>query len=319
MANWQEAATDSAIVKLDAERARRIGKMLVTSAEDAPREQCPMFDLAKQDCRTMLDEFDRERAKFATAPFDPDGRRLRLYPGGVTIWSGYPGAGKTTLLRQLACHLLHRKESVFFASLEEHPRDLIIRLAATSSGMEHPDLERLQWFCDLYSDQLRVWGVIGMARHRQMIGAIRSAGCSHAIVDSLMCLDIDNGDFEKQRIFANELAATARTTGTHIHLVAHPRKVLSTDQEPDLNDVAGAREIGGIADNVLFVRRSKKESAGDEQIGMAVSIRKQRHGDGGLGDVTGWYQRRWRQFSVDQFPVGPLRYLPAQAYGVDLR
>lgn len=314
MADWLQTATDAAITKLDVERARRVGKMLVTGAEDGEVDPLPLLDLAKQDPKAMLAGFDADYARYATTPFDPEGFRLRLYPGGVTIWSGYPGAGKTTLLRQLACHLLSRNESVFFASLEENPRDLIIRLAGASAGMAHPDLERLTWFCDWLGERLRVWGVIGLARNRQILGAIKQTKCTHAIIDSLMCLDIDNSDFEAQRIFANGLAATARATGTHIHLVAHPRKVISTQQEPDLNDVAGAREIGGIADNVIFVRRSKAEAPGDNAVGMLVTILKQRHGDGGLGDVAGWYQRAWRQFSVEQFPVGPLRYLPPEAF-----
>ena len=314
MADWLQASTDAAVAKIDVERAKRIGRMLVTNAQDTTVEDFPLINVAAQNPAEMLASFDQDRAQFSTAPFDPEGKRLKFYPGGVTIWSGYPGAGKTTLLRQLACHLLTGGKSVFFASLEEHPRDLLIRLAATAGGMEHPTLERLTWFCDWYGERIKVWGVIGMARHRQLLGAIKATKCSHAIIDSLMCLDIDNGDFEAQREFANEIAATARTTGTHIHLVAHPRKVISTDQEPDINDVAGAREIGGIADNVIFVRRSKKESFGDDQLGMLVSIRKQRHGDGSLGDVAGWYQRKWRQFTADQFPIRPIRYLPDEAY-----
>src|ERR1017187_9046878 len=59
-----------------------------------------------------------KQRNFTSAPFDPDGRVLRFFPGGFTIWSGYPGAGKTTLLRQFACHLMHREHTVFVCSLE---------------------------------------------------------------------------------------------------------------------------------------------------------------------------------------------------------
>lgn len=315
MSNWLQASTDIAISRLDAERARRIGQMLVTGAEEGKVEDFPLIDVAQQKPKEMLASYAEERSKFATAPFDPDGHRIKFFPGGVTIWSGYPGAGKTTLLRQLACHILSREGSVFFASLEEHPRDLIIRLAATAGGMEHPTEEMLSWFCDWFGERIKVWGVIGLANHRKLLGAIKATKCQHAIIDSLMCLDIDNGDFEGQRQFANKVAALARSTGTHIHLVAHPRKVIDSSQEPDINDVAGAREIGGIADNVLFVRRSKREAFGDEALGMLVTICKQRHGEGSLGNIDGWYQRKWRQFSSWQFPPnGPTRYLPDAAY-----
>jgi twinkle protein len=314
MADWLQASTDRAVAKVEnIARARKIGQMLVTGAEEGTVEDLPLLDVARQNPKEMLASFDAERARYQTAPFDPEGSRLKFYPGGVTIWSGYPGAGKTTLLRQLACHVLHREGTVFFASLEEHPRDLIIRLAATAAGMEHPDEEKLSWFCDYYGDRIKVWGVIGMAQHRKLLGAIKATKCQHAIIDSLMCLDIDNGDYERQRQFANAIAATARTTQTHIHLVAHPRKVIDSNQEPDISDVAGAREIAGIADNVLFVRRSKKENFGDSALGMLVTICKNRH-DGNHGNIDGWYQRQWRQFSQWQFPEHPIRYLPNEAY-----
>ena len=102
-----------------------------------------------------------------------------------------------------------------------------------------------------------------------------------------------------------------------MHLVAHPRKLVSADQQLDLNDVAGAREIGGIADNVIFVRRThdKQDYAHNaDATPMCVSIRKQRHFNGAMTDVTGWYQRRLRQFSAYQFPDHPTAYLPQAAF-----
>src|SRR5687768_14811759 len=74
-------------------------------------------DLNALDVRSMRQEYLRWREDYDTAPFDPLGEQFRLYPGGVTIWSGFPGAGKTTLLRQTVCHLLHRGKGVFVCSL----------------------------------------------------------------------------------------------------------------------------------------------------------------------------------------------------------
>jgi len=130
-----------------------------------------------------------------------------------------------------------------------------------------------------------------------------------------MCMDIANDDFEAQRKFANLTAATARAANLHIHLVAHPRKLISADQEPDLNDVAGARELGGVADNVIFVKRAKAEGPLNPSVtGMVVAVKKQRHGSGELGNIAGWYHRPFKQFHLEQFPQGPARYLPEDAY-----
>ena len=299
----------------------RVGPMIVT--QDAPEfdaePEAVLLDVAKLDGRAVLTEYAQRQSRYGTAPFDPAGDRLRLFPGGVTIWSGFPGAGKTTLLRQLVCHLLHRKSSVFLASLEEDPRDVLVRLASTAAGSDMPNAHQMQWFIDAYADRFRLWGVIGIAEHKRLLAVIRKLATEnirHAIIDSLMCMDIQNDDFEAQRKFANLLSATARAANVHIHLVAHPRKVVSSDQEPDINDVAGARELGGIADNVIFVRRGRTEVADPTapSTPMVVVIRKQRHGSGMLGDIPGWYHRNLKQFHVAQFPTGAVRYLPEDAY-----
>lgn len=299
----------------------RVGSMLVTGAESEYEEDPAevLIDVAKLDGRELLQDYERRRSVFGTAPFDPEGDLFRLYPGGVTIWSGFPGAGKTTLLRQLVCHCLNRGSSVFLATFEEDPREVLVNLAAVAAGKQMPNVHQLQWFIDAYGTQFRLWGVIGLAQHRKLLAVIRKLakeGVRHAIIDSLMCLDIENDDFEAQRRFANLLAATARAANIHIHLVAHPRKLVSANQEPDINDVAGAREIGGIADNVVFVRRSETETVDPtaSSTPMCIAIRKQRHWRGSIGNIAGWFHRDWKQFHPDQFPQGAFRYLPPDAY-----
>src|SRR5712671_1025510 len=112
---------------------RRVGKMLVTTAEadyfESPNKA--LVSLKEYDGKELLARYINRHAKYGTVPFDPTGDRLRLYAGGVTIWSGFPGTGKTTLLRQLVCHCLSRGSSVFLASLEEDPENVLVNLAAT--------------------------------------------------------------------------------------------------------------------------------------------------------------------------------------------
>ena len=60
--------------------------------------------MGRLDGKTLLAEYQEEMSCYATTPFDRHGERLRLYPCGVTIWSGFPGAGKTTLF-SLISHL----------------------------------------------------------------------------------------------------------------------------------------------------------------------------------------------------------------------
>lgn len=321
-AEIDEAAQAYRKVREDWERGQRVERMLApTRAPEFDKDPDDnLLDMARLDGRQLLAEYEQEMSCFATTPFDNHGERLRLYPCGVTIWSGFPGAGKTTLLRQLACHLLQRDHGVFFASLEEHPKHLLVRLAATAAGTDRPSAHQVQWFIDAFAGRLSIWARVGLAKHRDLLAVIRKlalGGVTHAIVDSLMKLDIPTQDWEGQRNFANLVAATAQQTQTHIHLVAHPKKPQAkTDEDADTNDVGGARELAGIADNVLFVKRSTKEGESPlaETTGMRITVAKQRHGFGSLGNITGWFHRRQRQFSLEQFPRGPIRYLPADAY-----
>ncbi len=310
------------IARIDAYRAKRVGEMLVSgeaeSFDGAPHDA--LLDLTPLDGPALITQFEAKNHRYATAPFDPEGKMLRFYPGGLTIWSGFPGAGKTTLLRQFICHTLHRGSSVFLAALEEDPRDVLVRLCATAAGTMHPNGHQMQWFIDAYGKRFRLWGVIGLAQHLKLLGVARklaSEGVRHVVIDSLMCLDVSNDDFEAQRQFANLVATTARAAKIHIHLVAHPRKLVRSDQELDLNDVAGAREFGGMADNVIFIRRDANRTSyanNADVTPMCISIKKQRHFNGALGDCEGWFQRPLRQFSREQFIDHPVRYLPEDAF-----
>jgi len=312
--------TDQAIARIDVQRARRVAQMLAPA--DAPEfdhDPDELLDLGKLDGRQLLEEYEQEMSCYATTPFDDHGERLRLYPCGVTLWSGFPGAGKTTMLRQLICHLLQRDHGVFSASLEEHPKHQLVRLAATAAGTEKPNAHQVQWFIDAYGAKLRIWAKVGLAKHRSLLAVIRklaAEGTGHVFIDSLMKLDIPTQDWEAQRNFANLIASTAQQTRCHIHLVAHPKKPPLKDEEPDTNDVGGARELAGIADNVLFIRRKRTEGEDPlaPAVGMKITIAKQRHGNGALGDIVGWFHRPLRQFSKDQFAGHGIRYLPADAF-----
>jgi ABC-type transport system involved in cytochrome c biogenesis ATPase subunit len=279
-----------------------------------------LLNLESLNVAQIRDRYIERQRNFDTTPFDPEGRVLRLFPGGYTVWSGFPGAGKTTLLRQLACHWMHQRKGVFIASLEEYPDDVFYRHACTALGSDDPSQAGLEWCLYHWAERLRLWSADDLpAPHQRLLAAIRvlaAQGVRHAIIDSLMCMDVSTGDWEGQRLFANSLMRTVKVSGVHIHLVAHPRKIISSDQDPDINDVAGAADIGRLADNVIFVRRSKNESLATEQAvrPMRIAILKQRHGTGACGEVTGWFNRSLKQFKQDQFDTARSAYLPAEAY-----
>lgn len=278
-----------------------------------------LVDLNSLNVKDLLSEYRRRQANFDTAPFDPNGDELRFFPGGFTIWSGFPGTGKTTILRQFACHLMKAGKPVFIASLEENPMDVFYRLACVALGTSEPTEDGLQWCVDSWHEKLRLWsyrrGIAENARILAVIRVLAKQGVRHAIVDSLARLDVDSRDWEAQRQFGNALEATAATSGTHIHLVAHPRKLVSADQEPDINDVAGSADIGRLADNVLFVRRGDADSIRSEEFtGMKIYVRKQRYHTGACPVITGFFNRRLKQFKLHMHDVDVTRYLHDAAY-----
>ncbi len=119
--------------------------------------QAELLDLQTLDVAQIRERYLKRQRNFDTAPFDPAGNSLKFFPGGYTIWSGFPGHGKTTLLRQLACHLVTIGKRVVVASLEENPEDVFYRHAAVAAGKEDPSQSDLEWAAFHWADALRIW------------------------------------------------------------------------------------------------------------------------------------------------------------------
>lgn len=303
---------------LKASRFDSVQRLFV--AKDSPEVRVGVLpesvtvDLSKIDVKQLRREVQARQADFATSPFDPKGDGLRFYRADVTVWSGFPGAGKTTLLRQFVCQLLAAGRRVFLASLEEDPRELLWRLMCTAAGNLAPNDHQAQWFLDAFGDRLRIWNVLGASTYLDILEAVRALKVEHAVIDSLMALDVSGYDWETQRLFAKCLIGCARMSGTHIHLVAHPRKPIKADQVPEVYEVAGSADLGRLVDNVVFVCRRVDENAKAATTGMKILVRKQRHFTGACPHFEGYFHRDLLQYSVEQFPQHAVRYLPEDAY-----
>lgn len=286
--------------------------------EDKMVPEQSLVNVGALDAASLHAKIKADYADYDTLPIDPDGKQFRMYRGRVTIWSGYPGQGKTTMLRQMVARLINQGRGVFVASFEEDPGETVYETACTAWGNADISVDQLQWFTDMHSERLKVWGGrLESTQNASVLAAIRVLakrhGIRHAIIDSLMCLDVANGEYEDQRQFAKLLVATARSSGVHIHLVAHPRKPMQGQQRPDLNDVAGSADLGRLVDNVLFVRRGPTEFQ-DSVAGTSaeVVVTKQRRG-GFCGNMEAVFYRERRQFDPLVGMPGPHIYMPPVA------
>lgn len=279
-----------------------------------------VIDWSKLDAKSLL-QMQRDRNRnFDSAPFDSEGGRVKFFPGGYTIWSGFPGAGKTTLLRQLVCHLIARKRKVFVASMEQNPTDYFMDLAQVAHGTRAElNEDNVQWCLDAWADHLRIFshkrGVASHAKLFAIISVLAKQGVRHAVLDSFMAMDISSQDWEGQRQFAVTLAKLCERAGVHVHLVAHPKKPARNGDDPDISDVAGASDLGRFADNVFFIKRGDGKHMTSDVTGMQINIRKQRYNEGLVGEINGYFHRVYRQYHPHEHAAGPIRYLPPGAYG----
>jgi twinkle protein len=81
-------------------------------------------------------------------------------------------------------------------------------------------------------------------------------GCKVFLIDNIMRLDLRNLDrdpYEAQSQFINSISDFSQTRSVHVHVVAHPRKVMGSIITK--MDVAGSGDLTNRADNVLAVHR----------------------------------------------------------------
>jgi twinkle protein len=213
--------------------------------------------------------------------------------------------------------------SVFVCSMEEMPPHVLVRHAEVACGTADLQSVALEWCAEVWSNKLHLWNyrpIEADAEHQKILAAIRvlarEKGVRHAIIDSLMCLDVASNDYEAQRLFAGALARTCHASGVHVHLVAHPRKPQQSGQRLDLSEVAGSADLGRKADNVLFVKRDF-DTESDTIFGpctrMKIQVAKQRHNPSFLGEIDGWFHRGFRQFVLQPQQQFPTSYLPSAA------
>lgn len=229
----------------------------------------------------------------------------------VTIWTGTSFAGKSTLLNWIESCAICKGMTVFIASMEVRVETTVKKMAhacLASEGEQRSEDNYLAWI-KLFGHRIILSDIVGYIQQDllfdQMQFAFQRYGVTQFFIDSLMRIEGLEEDYPAQGKFLNKLQEFAKTTGTHIHLVAHPGK--SKDRKVVMMDVKGSTLLINNADNVVVVTRNrekdeilKERDLSDDEQKMhdsEVTVEKQRE-----GGWVGTFYLRFNRHDCTFFP-----------------
>ena len=228
--------------------------------------------------------------------------------GQVPIWTGRRGEGKSTPLGQLMVEAVQQNRAVCAYSGElpaaQFKRSVAPQIAGPANLREVPD-QRTGRFehepADMGPIDRWLEGKFFLTDIRQATAhdedyiislfeyAARRYGCSVFLVDNIMTTQLKGekelGHLGAQKEFVRRLCAFAKSRDVHVHMVAHPRK--AGDKALSADDIAGANEIGNLADKLFSVER--------QESGTLVRILKDRQ-TGSRAKIELDFEERSRRF-----------------------
>jgi|GEM_PF-165681 len=270
------------------------------------------------------------------------GEHFMIRPGELTVLTGFASHGKTEFLNELLVGLTTNGDRAVVASLETPPQNTLSRMWCQSMGLEKPiDWDEhgnkyeipglfekgMRWL----DERIHFYDFVGVAESKKVIPVFEYAakryGAKYFVVDSLMCMDVAEDDFNRQKEIMNELCAFVRKYNVHLFLVCHAKKTTDKKREesyiPGKHDISGSGHIGNLAFNIISVWRNISKSTRYEQLMMkakqahdatakkeferrarevwdehdaVVSIKKQRNGKGELPLKHLWFDPSCRQY-----------------------
>jgi len=188
-------------------------------------------------------------------------RGLYFRPREVTVWTGPTSAGKSTFLNFLIVAYILSMSKVFVASMEMLAETNIAQMV--SSSMESsPDEPIIRSFVKEFGKYMAFADLVGEIKSKELLEMMwychRVQGINVFFIDSLMKIADLEEDFPAQGEFFNTLTKFAIQTGSHVHLVAHAKKVKAGERVV-ANDVKGSSLIINQAMNVVAITRNHKK------------------------------------------------------------
>ena len=256
------------------------------------------------------------------------GEHFKVRMGEVSIITGYPGHGKTTALNDILVYYASNFGLLScIASLEVSADRTLETLWRQACGIKRlvDEFDReipglWDTSMDFLDKHFYFFDNVGFSRLSEVLVvfeyAARRYGVKLFCLDSLMCLDVGEDDYDKQKEVMSRLVDFAAKFQCHVFVVCHPRKLgeKKTDSKyvPGPDDIAGSRNLKGLVHNIITFHRNLEKptkiyaaqlSRDYDEITQAkelydetVFIRKQREGTGELPYKYLWFDMASRQF-----------------------
>lgn len=188
--------------------------------------------------------------------------------GEVTVWSGRNGSGKSTVLNQVFIDLAEKNVKSCIYSGEMPPERYLRWAIIQYLKNDYPAPDRIDEVLTWLSGKVKILNVTSGIEPDKLLGdfeyAARRYGVKHFFIDSLMKIRFRGQDeYKDQHDFIQSLSGYAKKHNCHVHLVAHPRKTESDDDETGKVDIKGSSHITDECDNVIVLHRlseTKKEA-----------------------------------------------------------
>lgn len=256
------------IPKKDANDCLKAGYESDDAREWADNATPPHIDglvMARDLKKRLLAELVPKPAAFTLPFFKGEWPHSGFYfrPAEVTLWSGHPGQGKSTLLRFMTIYLLAVGANVFYASMESRVERELHKMLILQTG-DKITPERLDAFIEEIGEHLIFADSLGFINRKTLMEMLwfsfQRYGATHFVIDSFMRVEGLEENYPAQTEFLNQLQDFAKNTGSHVHLVAHPRKT-EDGKKPAKMDVKGSGGIFASTDNMIVISRNQKKDA----------------------------------------------------------
>lgn len=215
----------------------------------------------------LFDEFfpgSLSRSKGYTSIWESWGNdKVRFRPAEVSIWTGVNGHGKSQFIGNLMLDAMNGGEKFCIASMEIKPSRLLKRLAIQILATKEVREEDLGPVTNWLNDRLWIYNVVGTTSSKDLLEVFAYArkryGVTSFVIDSLMKCGMAEDDYNKQKVFVDSLTDFAKEHNSHVHLVAHPKKLENESSVPGKMAIRGAGVITDLVDNCFCVWRNKEK------------------------------------------------------------